>query len=338
MWLPKAAAPRAWTPRPPKRGQLTPRHTPPDAGSAPRYTGIRTFARAPHVTSAEDVDVAVLGVPFDTATSMRPGARFGPAGIRDASLLLRPWNPAQGVDVFGSLSLADLGDIETTPGNALRTTEQIAAQLEPVIRAGAVPLTLGGDHSIVLGELRAHAAVHGPVAVVLLDAHADTWEQYYGERYFHGTPFKRAMEEGLVDAHRSLLAGMRGSLYAASDLDEPRSWGFEIIPCDELRTWTPERYAARVRERLGDGPAYLSFDIDCLDPAFAPATGTPEVAGLLPHEAIAFLRALAGVRFVGYDVVEVSPPYDGPGQVTALNGASVAYELLALSAVAAASS
>ena len=166
---------------------------------------------------------------------MRPGARFGPAGIRDASLLLRPWNTAQQVDVF-SLSLADLGDLATTPGNAQRTTEQIAEQLEPISRAGAVPLVLGGDHSIVLGELRAHAAVHGPLAVVLLDAHADTWEEYWGERYFHGTPFKRALEEGLIDPSRSLLAGMRGSLYAASDLDEPRSWGFEIVSCDELRT------------------------------------------------------------------------------------------------------
>ena len=146
----------------------------------------------------------------------------------------------------------------------------------------------------MLGELRAHAAVHGPVGVVLLDAHADTWEQYYGERYFHGTPFKRALEEGLIDPHRSLLAGMRGSLYAASDLDEPRGWGFEIVTCDELRTWTPAQYAARVRARIGDGPAFLSFDIDCIDPAFAPATGTPEVCGLLPHEAIAFVRALRG--------------------------------------------
>ena len=139
-----------------------------------------------------------------------------------------------------------------------------------MIDAGAVPLVLGGDHSIVLGELRAHARAHGPVGVVLLDAHADTWEAYYGERYFHGTPFKRALEEGLIDPHRSLLAGMRGPLYAASDLDEPRSWGFEIVPCDELRTWTPAEYGARVRERIGDGPAYLSFDIDVLDPAFAP--------------------------------------------------------------------
>ena len=310
------------------------RYRPPEAFAAPRYTGIRTFARAPHTTDWENADVAVIGVPFDTATSYRTGPRFGPAAIRDQSQLLRPWHPIHEVDVFGSLSLIDGGDLAVTPGNAERTMEQIAEGLAPVVAAGAVPLVLGGDHSIVLGELRAHAAVHGPLAVVLLDAHADTWEHYYGERYFHGTPFRRALEEGLIDPHRSFLAGMRGSLYAAADLDEPRGWGFEIVPCHELRTWTPDDYGARVRARVGKGPAYLSFDIDALDPAFAPGTGTPEIAGLLPHEAVAFLRALAGIPFVGYDIVEVSPQFDGPGQVTALNAASIGYELLALTAIA----
>jgi agmatinase len=307
---------------------------PPDASAAPRYTGIRTFARAPHSTDWANADVAVIGVPFDTATSYRTGARFGPAAIRDQSQLLRPWHPALDVDVFAALSFVDGGDLAITPGNAERTAEQIATGLEPVIAAGAVPLVLGGDHSIVLGELRAHARAHGPVGVVLLDAHADTWDQYYGERYFHGTPFRRALEEGLIDPHRSLLAGMRGPLYAPSDLDEPREWGFEIVPCEELRTWSAEQYRSRVRERVGKGPAYMSFDIDVLDPAFAPGTGTPEVAGLLPHEALSFVRALAGLPFVGFDVVEVSPQFDGPGQVTALNAASVAYEMLALTAIA----
>ena len=314
-----------------------PPYGPADASKAPRYTGVRTFARLPHSQDLAGVDVAVVGVPFDTATSYRPGARFGPAAIRDQSQLLRPWHAAHAVDVFAALSVVDGGDLGVTPGNAERTASQIDEGLRPLVDAGAVPLVLGGDHSIVLGELRAHARRRGPLGLVLLDAHADTWDAYYGERYFHGTPFRRALEEGLIDPARSLLAGMRGPLYAAADLDEPRSWGFQIVPCDELRTWTPAEYGARVRERIGAGPAYLSFDIDALDPAFAPGTGTPEVAGLLPHEAVAFLRALAGVRFAGFDVVEVSPPYDGPGQVTALNGASIAYELLALSAVAAAS-
>ncbi|MDX6722636.1 MAG: agmatinase [Solirubrobacteraceae bacterium] len=313
----------------------SPHYGPPDASKAPRYTGIRTFARCPASTDWANAGVAVIGVPFDTATSFRPGPRFGPAALRDQSALLRPFHPAHGIDVFAALSVIDGGDLAVTPGNAERTTAQIAEGLAPVVDAGAVPLVLGGDHSIVLGELRAHARAHGPVGVVLLDAHADTWDAYYGERYFHGTPFRRALEEGLIDPARSLLAGMRGSLYAASDLDEPRSWGFEIVACDELRTWTAAEYGARVRRRLGDGPAYLSFDIDVLDPAFAPGTGTPEVGGLLTHEALGFLRSLAGVRFCGFDVVEVSPPYDGPGQVTALTGASIAYELLALAALVA---
>ena len=311
-----------------------PHYGPPDASLAPRYTGVRTFGRCPNVTDWARADVAVIGVPFDTATSYRTGARFGPAAIRDQSQLLRPWHPVLGLDVFAGLSVVDGGDLDITPGNAERTAAQIATGLAPVLAAGAVPIVLGGDHSIGLGELRAHAERHGPVGVVLLDAHADTWEAYYGERYFHGTPFKRALEEGLIDPERSLLAGMRGPLYAASDLDEPRDWGFEIVTCEELRTWTAEEYGRRVRARIGDGATYLSFDIDVLDPAFAPGTGTPEVAGLLPHEALGFLRALAGVAFVGYDVVEVSPQFDGPGQVTALHAASVAYELLALTAAA----
>jgi agmatinase len=313
----------------------TPRFQPADASLAPRYAGVRTFARLPHVEVPHaDVDAAVLGVPFDTATSFRPGTRFGPEAIRSASALLRPYHPPLDIDVFAALSIVDGGDVDVTPGNALRTTEQVDAALRPVLEAGIVPVVLGGDHSIVLGELRAQAAVHGPVAVVLLDAHADTWDAYYGERYFHGTPFRRAVEEGLVDTERSLLAGMRGPLYAPADLGAARDMGFEIIVGDELRALSPAEYGARVRERIGDGPTYMSFDIDVLDPAFAPGTGTPEVAGLLPHEALGFLRALAGVPFTGFDVVEVSPPYDGPAQVTALNAAAIAYEMLALTAVA----
>ncbi|HEY8624893.1 MAG TPA: agmatinase [Solirubrobacteraceae bacterium] len=307
---------------------------PPDASRAPRYTGIRTFARCPYVTDLEGVDVAVIGVPFDTGTSFRPGARFGPEAIRSMSILLRPWHPALQIDVFAGRSVVDAGDLAVTPGNAERSAEQIADGLRPVLEAGTTPIVLGGDHSIVLGELRAHARVHGPVGLVLLDAHADTWDQYYGERYFHGTPFRRAVEEGLILPERSLLAGMRGPLYAAADMESARELGFEILTGDELRALTPAEYGRRVRQRLGDAPSYLSFDIDVIDPGFAPATGTPEVAGLLPHEALAFLRSLAGVRFVGFDLVEVSPAYDGPGQATSLLAASVAYEFLALTALA----
>ena len=312
-----------------------PRHFGPSSAlDAPRYTGIRTFARAPHSTDWANADVAIVGVPFDTATSYRTGARFGPAAIRDQSQLLRPWHTAHGIDVFAALSFVDGGDLAVTPGNAERTAEQIAQGLRPIVAAGAMPLVLGGDHSIVLGELRAHAAEHGPLGVVLLDAHADTWDAYYGERYFHGTPFRRALEEGLIDPRRSLLAGMRGSALRAGGPRRAAWLGVRDRPVRRAPGLEPAEYGARVRDRVGGGPAYLSFDIDVLDPAFAPGTGTPETAGLFPHEALAFLRALAGMAFVGCDVVEVSPQFDGPGQVTALNAASVAYELLALAAVA----
>jgi agmatinase len=312
-----------------------PPYGPADAAQAPRYTGIRTFARCPYVEDPAGVDVGFVGVPFDTATSYRSGARFGPEAIRSGSALLRPWHTALEVDVFAGRSVADLGDLAITPGNAEKTAAQIAAGVGAVLKAGVTPIVLGGDHSIVLGELRAHAeAAGGPLALVLLDAHADTWDQYYGERYFHGTPFRRALEEGLLAPERSFLAGMRGPLYAASDLGEAREMGFEIVQGDDLRTLSPAEYSRRVRERVGDGPAFFSFDIDVLDPAFAPGTGTPEIAGLLPHEALAFIRSLAGIRFSGFDVVEVSPPYDNAGQVTALLAANIAYEFLALTALA----
>lgn len=314
---------------------MTSQFTPPDASIAPRYTGPRTFARLPHVPlPLEGVDVGVVGVPFDTATSYRSGTRFGPEAIRAVSATLRPYHPSLEVNVFEELGVVDGGDVEITPGNAQRTAGQIDAALQPLLRAGIVPLVLGGDHSIVLGELRAQAAVHGPVGLVLLDAHADTWDQYYGERYFHGTPFLRAVEEGLLDPSRSLLAGMRGPLYAGSDVDQPRELGFEVIRGEELRTLSPEAYGERVRAKIGDGPTFFSFDIDVLDPSFAPGTGTPEVDGLYPREAFAFMRALAGVEFTGFDVVEVSPAYDNAGQVTALHAAAVAFEMLALLAVA----
>ena len=313
-----------------------PRYGPPDASAAPRYTGPRTFARLPHIpVPHEDVDVAVIGIPFDTATSFRSGARFGPEAIRSASTLLRPFHPVLGIDVFATLSAVDGGDLAITPGNAKRSAEQIAVGLQSAVEAGIVPVVLGGDHSVVLGELRAQAAVHGPVGLVLLDAHADTWDQYYGERYFHGTPFRRALEEGLLDPRRSLLAGMRGGLYSPSDLDEPRAMGFEILDDEELVRLSASEYGTRVRERVGEGPVFISFDIDVLDPVYAPGTGTPEIGGLTARQALAYLRALAGTRFSGADVVEVSPPYDNPGQTTALHGAGVVYELLALLAVAA---
>jgi agmatinase len=313
---------------------VQPRYGPPDALSSPRYTGVRTFARCPLVDDPNGVDVAVLGIPFDTATTNRPGARFGPAAIRSASIALRPYNPVQETQVFGNLSIADLGDVGVTPGNAEKTVGQIAKRLEPLVSAGARTLCLGGDHLVVLGELRAHAAVHGPLGVVLLDAHADVWDVYCGERYYHGSPFRRALEEGLVDPGRSLLAGMRGPVYGPEDAAMPTELGFEVISCEELVSLSPVEYGRRARDRVGSGPLFLSFDVDVLDPAFAPGTGTPEAGGLSTREALAYVRALRGIGFSGYDVVEVSPPYDGRGEQTAVAAANVAFELLALDALA----
>jgi agmatinase len=310
-----------------------PRYRPSDPSRGPRYGGIRTFARCPHVTDTEGVDVAVVGVPFDTTTTMRPGARFGPEAIRTGSMMIRSYHPVLDVEVFGRLSVVDWGGLDVTPGNAAKTLDQIAVGLTPIVEAGVVPIVLGGDHSIALGELRALAAVHGPMALVLLDAHADTWDEYWGERYFHGTPFRRAVEEGLVRPERSLMAGMRGTLYERADLQAPRDLGFEVIEGERLRRMRADEYARLVRERIGDAPAYLSFDIDFVDPAFAPGTGTPEIGGPTAAEALDLVRSLAGLEFKGFDLVEVSPPYDNPGLTTALLAAGVAYEFLALTAL-----
>jgi agmatinase len=295
---------------------------------------VRTFGRCPQADDPDGVDVGVLGIPFDTATTNRPGARFGPEAVRSASIALRPYNPVQRTQVFGRLSVADLGDVGVTPGNAQKTVGQIAEKLGPIVHSGTRTLCIGGDHLVVLGELRAHAAVHGPLGLVLLDAHADVWDAYFGERYFHGTPFRRALEEDLIDPSRSLLAGMRGGVYEESDLAVPLELGFEVLSTEDLVALTPEAYGARARARVGDAPLFLSFDIDVLDPAFAPGTGTPEAGGLSTREALGYVRALRGLRFVGYDVVEVSPPYDGPGQPTAVAAANVAFEMLTLDVLA----
>jgi agmatinase len=309
--------------------------------SAPRYTGIRTFASLEHTplatlgaAGAAYPQVAVVGVPFDTATSWRPGPRFAPEAIRSASVLLRPWHPGHGVDVLRTGAVVDAGDVATTPGNAARTTEQVAEALAPLCAAGTAPLVLGGDHTVALGELRAHASAGGPVALLLIDAHADTWDDYYGERIFHGTFLRRAIEQGLVDPARSVVAGVRGSLYSPADLEDARALGLELVPIEVLRESGPARFAARVRERCGRERVVLSFDIDVVDPSAAPATGTPEVGGLSSVETLEILRALAGIRFAGFDVVEVSPPYDSPAQITSLLAANIAYEMLALAALA----
>ena len=317
-----------------------PHHRPLDAKVMPRFAGIRTFMRAPHTTDLAGVDAAVYGIPFDTATSYRTGPRFGPEAIRSASALLRPYNPALGVNVVEKLSIVDYGDLPVSPGDTERTYGQVVEALRPLVDADVFPLALGGDHSITLAELRVLAGRQEgfprrqPLALIQLDAHGDTWDEYFGQRFFHGTTFKRAIEEGLIDPAVSVQAGLRGSLYGAEDLESARELGLAVVSCDQLRTLEPGGFASLVRTRVGNRPAFLSFDIDVLDPAFAPGTGTPEVGGLSTSEALAFVRALRGIDIVGADVVEVSPPYDGPGQQTALAAANIAYEILSLRASA----
>jgi agmatinase len=304
-----------------------------DSRIYPRFAGIRTFMRLPHVTELDGVDAAAVGIPFDTATSYRPGARFGPEAIRSASTLLRPYHPALAIDVLDAISVVDYGDLPTAPGDTEGTYQRIETALAPLVDAGVFPVVLGGDHSITLAELRVLAKKHGPMALVQLDSHTDTWDEYFDQRYFHGTTFKRAAEEGLIEPSASVQAGMRGSLFSGSDLEDARALGFTVIPSEDLRALGPDGYAREVRTQVGERPVFLSFDIDFLDPAYAPGTGTPEVAGFSTAEALALLRALRGIRIVGCDIVEVAPPYDSPGQPTALAAANVALDLLALRAL-----
>jgi agmatinase len=309
-----------------------PRYGPPDAFETPRFSGPRTFMRLPHVKDLQEVDVAVVGIPSDGAQVFRSGSRFGPEAIRSASVMLRNYNPILDVDVCGRLSLVDYGDVPTAPGSTADSLERSAVALAEVAAAGVVTLGLGGDHTVLLAELRALAAVHGPLALVQLDAHHDVWDEYFGQRLFHGSVVRRAAEEGLLDPVRSVQAGMRGSLTAKDDATLPAKLGFDALPYEELATLGPAAFADRVRSRVGDAPCFLSFDVDFVDPAFAPGTGTPEVGGPSSREALAYVRALTGLDFRGFDCVEVSPPYD-PSGVTAFLAANACFEMLSLLAL-----
>ena len=309
-----------------------PRYGPPDAFETPRFSGLRTFMRLPHVRDLEDVDVAIVGIPTDGAVVYRTGARFGPEGIRSASVMLRNYNPLLGVNVVEKLSLVDYGDVPTVPGSTVESLERSAAGLEEIARAGVTTLCLGGDHTVLLAELRALAAVHGPLALVQLDSHHDLWDAYFGQKLFHGSVVRRALEEGLVDPARSIQAGLRGSLTEADDARLPEAFGIDALTYEELAALGPAGFSERVRERVGTGPCFLSFDVDFVDPAFAPGTGTPEVGGPSSREALTYVRSLAGLDFRGFDCVEVSPPYD-PAGVTAFVAANACFEMLSLLAL-----
>jgi len=303
-------------------------YEPANSFETPRFSGVRTFMRLPNTRDLENADAAIVGAPFDTGASFRAGARFGPEGIRSVSHLLRPYNPSQDVQIFDHLSVIDYGDVPVVPGYIEESYEKIVEGLEEVHNAGVVPIVLGGDHSIALPELRAAAAVHGPLALVQFDSHADTWDEYFGKKFNHGTVFRRAVEEGLLIPENSIQVGMRGSLYDQGDLEASRELGFDLLTTDAVRKLGIEETIDRIRGRVGEAKVYVSFDVDFVDPAFAPGTGTPEVGGFSSREAQEFVRGLLGLEIVGSDLVEVYPPYDGPGQVTALLAANVAFELL----------
>jgi agmatinase len=303
-----------------------------DATKVPRYAEPTTFARLPRLDQVEEPAIAIVGVPFDSGVSYRPGARFGPGHIRASTKLLRPYHAPLDVEPFDVQQVADAGDMAVNPfdlTDAIATIERGADELRS---RGVKLLTLGGDHTIALPLLRSVHREHGPIAVLHFDAHLDTWDTYFGAPYTHGTPFRRASEEGLLDLERCMHMGIRGPLYSSQDLPQDRELGFQIVRADDYETEGTAAAIERMRARLGDAPVYVSIDIDVLDPAHAPGTGTPEAGGLTSRELLHTLRALVGCNVVGADIVEVSPPYDH-AEMTGIAAAHVGYELLSVLAV-----
>ena len=300
---------------------------PVDATVVPRFAGPATFARLPRIDEVSDVDVAVVGAPFDAGVSYRPGARFGPGHVRESSRLLRPYNPAADIEPFARQQVVDAGDLAVNPFDLEEAIGQVEVGARALLERSSRLVTLGGDHTIALPLLRAVAAAHGPVAVVHFDAHLDTWDTYFGAPYTHGTPFRRASEEGLLDTSACVHVGTRGPLYSAGDLADDERLGFSVVGSVELDDLGARGVVERIRERVEDRPVYVSVDIDVLDPAFAPGTGTPEAGGLTSRELLAMLRGFADLDLVGADVVEVAPAYDH-AEVTGIAAAHVVYELL----------
>lgn len=304
---------------------------PPDASLIPRFSGFASFALLPRLVDVDSADVAVVGVPFDAGVSYRPGARFGPAAVRQASRLLRPYHPGLDVSPFSAQQVADAGDIAPNPFNIEEAVETIDREATALLDTGARLMTVGGDHTIALPLLRAVARKHGPVALLHFDAHLDTWDTYFGARYTHGTPFRRASEEGLLDLDALSHVGTRGPLYGAEDLSEDRRLGFGIVSAMDVADIGVRDIVQTLRGRIGRRPLYVSIDVDVMDPAHAPGTGTPEAGGLTSRELLAILRGLAGLNLVSCDVVEVAPAYDH-AEITCIAASHVMYELISLMA------
>ncbi len=300
---------------------------------APRYMEIPTFMRTPLVRDLSTVDIAMVGVPYDGAVTNRPGARHGPRELRNASTMMRAIHPTTRVDPYALCRVGDAGDVPFSRVYEVEATHQEITQFfRSLQHAGVTPLAAGGDHSITLPILRALAA-DGPVGLVHIDAHTDTWDAFMGSKFNHGAPFRRAVEENLLDPKRTVQIGIRGAQNSTEGWDYSRDSGMRVLFMDECARLGIEAVIAEARRVVGEGPAYLSFDIDSLDPAFAPGTGTPEVGGFTTAEALALLRGLRGLDLIGGDVVEVAPPYD-PSGITALAGATMMYEILCLLAEA----
>lgn len=305
---------------------------PASALSSPRFCNTGTFMRMPRVTNLEGLDFVIIGIPFDTASSYRSGSRFGPSAIRNISAMMKPNNVIHGVNIFENLKGADYGDINIMPGYILPSYEAIEKELQPIVDAGIIPIALGGDHSITLAEMRAVAKKHGKLSMVHFDSHADINDEVFGQKYNHGTPFRRSLEEGLVDSSHSIQIGMRGSLYDPKEHEMARDLGYELIPAHEMFTMDSKAIALRIKERVGDRPVFLTFDIDFVDPAYAPGTGTPEVGGPTSREVLAIIRELTDLNFVAFDVVEVLPAYDH-GEITSYLAANICFEFLSLLAL-----
>jgi agmatinase len=293
----------------------------------PRFAGPSTFARLPELRDVAHCDVGIVGIPFDAGTSYRPGARFGPQAIRQASRHLRThYHPAYDTEPFAEQQVADAGDIACNPFNIEKAVVEIQKAATELLGKVDRIISLGGDHTIALPLLRAVNHYHGPVALVHFDAHLDTWDTYYGAPYTHGTPFRRAAEEKLFLESASMHVGIRGPLYSRDDLKNDEELGFKVIHCDEFQSEGIDHVVKRIRDRVGDNPMYLSIDIDVLDPAHAPGTGTPEIAGMTTRELVGVLRGLAGLNIISADVVEVSPAYDH-AELTSLSAATTVFEI-----------
>lgn len=298
-----------------------------DATQMPRYGGIATFAHLPQLSEVSDVDVAIVGVPFDTGVSYRPGARFGPNHVRESSRLLRPYNPAANVSPFATQQVVDAGDIAANPFDLEEAISSIHKSYDQLAERAKRIVTIGGDHTITLPILRSLKAKHGPISVVHFDAHLDTWDSYFGADYTHGTTFRRASEEGLLDPEGCMHIGIRGPLYAAKDLTDDKALGFQIFSSVEFQDLGVAAAIEKMKARVGKRPMYISIDIDVLDPAHAPGTGTPEAGGLTSRELLSVLRATAGMNVVGADIVEVAPAYDH-AQITGIAASHAMYELI----------